>query len=211
MASGTWAVREKLDRADSATRHTLLAAARRVFETKGFALATIADITREAGVGRATFYVYFADKEEVFAVLAHQVRDRLVEAQELTGLDPDDPWAVAAATTTAYLDAYADNLSFLTVLDHQAIADPAMAELREEIHALPMKRGGRYIRRLAERGLADPAADPDTVSLGGGGLVAALAPVLARHPERRDQIRADLTRMYLRLLGLPPEKPAGRR
>lgn len=181
------------------------------FTRRGVSFRTIADITREAGVGRATFYVYFADKEEVFAVLAHQVLDRLVEAQELTGLDPDDPWAVAAATITAYLDAYADNLSFLTVLDHQAIADPAMAELREEIRALPMKRGGRYIRRLAERGLADPAADPDTVSLGGGGLVAALAPVLARHPERWEQLRADLTRMDLRLLGLPPEKPADQR
>jgi AcrR family transcriptional regulator len=203
-----WAVRENRDRADSATRRVLLAAARRVFETKGFALATIADITRAAEVGRATFYVYFADKEEVFGVLARQVRDQLAEAQDLAGLDPADPWAVAAATTTAYLDAYAANLAFLTVLDHQAIADPAMARLREEIHALPTRRGTRYLRRLAERGLADPAADPETVTLGGGGLVAVLAPVLARHPERRDQLRADLTRMYLRLLGLPPEKPA---
>src|SRR4051794_12975362 len=116
MASKTWAVREKLDRADSVTHNLLLDAAQRVFETKGFSLTTIAGITREAGVSRATFYVYFASKEQVFAVLAHRVRDRLVAAHELTGTDPDDPWAVATATTTAYLDAYADSLSFLTVL-----------------------------------------------------------------------------------------------
>ncbi|MEU1301571.1 helix-turn-helix domain-containing protein [Streptomyces shenzhenensis] len=66
---------------DSATHQSLLNAARQVFEAKGFTRTTIADITREAGIGRATFYVYFASKEEVFAAPAHQVRDQLVAAQ----------------------------------------------------------------------------------------------------------------------------------
>lgn len=211
MPSDNWAVREKLDRADSATHQTLLVAARRVFETKGFARTTIADITREAGVGRATFYVYFASKDEVFAVLANQVRDDLVAAQELEGLDPDDPWAVARATNAGYLEAYAAHRAFLTLIEHQAIADPAMAELREEIYGHSLERAQHYIQRLIDRGLADPAAPPAQIALAGYGLITAIAPQFDDQPERRDELIDELVAMYLRLLGLPPEKPEEKR
>ncbi|MEU1301572.1 hypothetical protein [Streptomyces shenzhenensis] len=112
---------------------------------------------------------------------------------------------MAEATSAAYLDAYAANLAFLTVLGHQAIADPAMAELREEIHSLAVRWGARYVQHLVDKGLDSPAAHPETVSLGSAGLVAILAPVLARHPERRDALVADLTLKYLRLLGAVQE------
>ncbi|RZB14207.1 TetR/AcrR family transcriptional regulator [Streptomyces sp. F001] len=133
-AKKAWNTREKLDREDSATRAQLLRAARSVFEQRGYARTAIADITAAAEVSRATFYVYFASKEAVFGVLAGEVRDRFLAAQELDGLDAEDPYAVAEATIAAYLDAYVENLAFLTVLEHQAITDPAMYALREEIH-----------------------------------------------------------------------------
>ncbi|MFV0133142.1 TetR/AcrR family transcriptional regulator [Streptomyces sp. HMX87] len=209
MPTAPWAVREKLDRADSETRRTLLDAARTVFEARGYARTTVADITREAGVGRATFYVYFASKEEAFAVLAHQVRDRFLAAQELTGTDADNPWAVARATNAAYLDAYAAHLAFLTLIDHQAIADPAMYDLREEIHARPRARTARYIARLVAQGRADPAADPEAVATAAGGMVSVFAPLLVREPGRRDELVARISDMYLRLLGLPGSEPGG--
>src|SRR5699024_11901890 len=65
MQKKEWATRTKHDRADSTTRAVLLTAARRVFEHSGYARTTVARITEEAGVGRATFYVYFSSKEEV--------------------------------------------------------------------------------------------------------------------------------------------------
>lgn len=207
MPSESWSVREKFDRADSATHQILLVAARRVFETKGFARTTIADITREAGVGRATFYVYFASKEEVFAVLANQVRDELVAAQDLGDLDPDDPWAVARATNSAFLEAYAAHRAFLTLIEHQAIADPAIAELREEIYGHSLERAQRYIQRLIDRGLADPPAAPAQLALAGFGLITAFAPLFDEQPERREDLLDGLVAIYLRQLGLPPEKP----
>lgn len=184
-------------------RAELLVAARRVFERSGYARATIADITEQAGVSRATFYVYFASKPDVFAVLAQQVRDRFLAAQELTGLNADDPYEVAEATIARYLDAYAENLAFITVLEHQSITDTAMKALWQEIHSRPHRRSARYIQRLVDEGRADPAASADAVARAAGGMAAAFAPHLVNNPALRPQIVADLTAMFHRLLGLP--------
>jgi AcrR family transcriptional regulator len=204
--SRPWAIREKLDRADSATRAQLVSAARRVFERRGYARTTVADITKEAKVGRATFYVYFASKDDVFTVLADEIRDRFLAAQELSGIDPGDHEAVARATNAAYLDAYTENLALITVLEHQAITDPAMHVLWEEIHERPRGRTARYVEQLVAQGLAHPAAPPDAVARAAGGMVAMFAPVVARDPARRPEIVDHLTAMFLRLLGLTPEK-----
>ena len=56
------------------TRASLLNAAALVFARLGYARTTVADITAAADVSRATFYVYFASKAEVFAVVAAWVR-----------------------------------------------------------------------------------------------------------------------------------------
>ena len=205
MARATkgWATREKLDRSDSATRAGLLEAARAEFEQRGYARTTIAGITERAEVGRATFYVYFASKEDAFAVLAADVRDRFVRSQDLTGVDADDPRAVAAATTAAYLDAYAENLALITVLEHQAITDPDMYALWEEIHDRPRERSARYVERLVRRGLAAPAATPEAVATAVGGMIASFAPRVVNDPTTRDRAVSDLTEMFLRLLGAP--------
>ncbi len=197
-----WAVREKLDRHDSATRGDLLVAARAVFERRGYARTTIADVTAQARVSRATFYVYFASKQDVFRVLAEDLRDRFLAAQELTGLDADDPHAVAEATIAAYLDAYTRNLAFITVLEHQSITDPDMYALWEEIHHRPQRRTARYIEGLVRRGMAEPAAAPEEVARATGGMVANFAPLLVREPGTRAKAVADLTALYVRLLGL---------
>lgn len=206
MAAETqgWATREKRNREDSATRATLLDSARSVFERSGYARTTVADITAEAEVSRATFYVYFASKKEAFGVLAEDLRDRFLAAQQLDGLDIDDPYAVAEATTAAYLDAYTANLAFITVLEHQSITDPAMSALWEEIHSRPQRRTARYIERLVRQGLAAPAAPPHAVARATGGMVASFAPLLVGDPGLREEAVAQLTAMYLRLLGLAP-------
>jgi AcrR family transcriptional regulator len=51
------------------TRESILDAARTAFARKGFAGATIRDITDLASVTRANFYYYFSDKTELFIEL----------------------------------------------------------------------------------------------------------------------------------------------
>ncbi|WP_127108043.1 TetR/AcrR family transcriptional regulator [Pararhodobacter zhoushanensis] len=51
------------------TRDSLIKAAEAVIGEVGFAAASIADITRRAGIAQGTFYIYFQSKDEVFREL----------------------------------------------------------------------------------------------------------------------------------------------
>jgi len=56
-------------------RARLLDAARRVFGQKGYHPATVDDITREAGVAKGTFYLYFPEKPAIFYELMESFFD----------------------------------------------------------------------------------------------------------------------------------------
>jgi AcrR family transcriptional regulator len=53
-------------------RAEILAAARRVFATRGFAAATMDDIAREAGIAKGTIYLYYRSKGDVYSEAARQ-------------------------------------------------------------------------------------------------------------------------------------------
>lgn len=66
------------------TRQRVIEAAEEVFGRDGFHKASIVDITRAAGVGQGTFYLYFPSKEALFVELVrqmgHEMRRQLHEA-----------------------------------------------------------------------------------------------------------------------------------
>lgn len=79
-------------RADAARNRALvLVAARRVFAARGLG-ATLDDIAREAGVGSATVYRRFSDREELIEALFAERIDEAVELA-LECLRDADPWA----------------------------------------------------------------------------------------------------------------------
>lgn len=59
---------------DPAKREQILDGAWRVFKQKGFDAASMNDITREAGVSKGTIYVYFQNKDDLFAALIDRHR-----------------------------------------------------------------------------------------------------------------------------------------
>lgn len=59
------------------TRQRLLDAAELVFGEKGYEAASIADLTRAAGVALGTFYVYFPDKKALFVEVVDALGERL--------------------------------------------------------------------------------------------------------------------------------------
>lgn len=73
-----------------ATRRKLLAAAEEEFGGRGFHAASVASITRRAGVGQGTFYLYFPSKEDALRELVRhmglELRRTLASATE--GLEP---------------------------------------------------------------------------------------------------------------------------
>jgi AcrR family transcriptional regulator len=84
------------------SRTALLAATRRLFQSKGYANTKIADITQEAGKALGSFYTYFANKEEVLEQLAQDFKNE-VDAQ-LAELDSTggDPYEVIRELSAVY-------------------------------------------------------------------------------------------------------------
>jgi AcrR family transcriptional regulator len=66
-----------------ATRRRVISAARKVFVKKGYAKATIEEITAAAGVSRATLYLHFDSKFALLAAATEKMRTETNEAAVL--------------------------------------------------------------------------------------------------------------------------------
>jgi AcrR family transcriptional regulator len=69
----------------------LLAGVVRVTAAKGYQASSVADILKEAGVGRETFYKHFKDKEDCF-VAANDALVAELDAQVKSAYDQPGPW-----------------------------------------------------------------------------------------------------------------------
>ena len=76
---------------DPAKRRQILEGARRAFVRTGFDAASMNDVTRESGVSKSTLYVYFRSKEELFAALIDEERDRYFSEIEALLTETDRP------------------------------------------------------------------------------------------------------------------------
>ena len=57
---------------DNAKRRQIVDGARRIFLKRGFDAASMMDIAKAAGVSKGTLYVYFENKEELFAAIVQE-------------------------------------------------------------------------------------------------------------------------------------------
>src|SRR3989442_13609280 len=78
------------------TMRKLLDAAMTVFEKRGYHAARVDDIVKVAKTSHGTFYLYFANKEDLFRALTADV------AEEMTG--PSEPPAPISGTDAGYRD-----------------------------------------------------------------------------------------------------------
>ena len=92
------------EEARQARRDDILAAARRVFATRGFRGTTIADIAEEAHIALGTIYLYFESKVDVFGALNDEfnriiaaaitdVPERILTLQETVRIRIDNVFA----------------------------------------------------------------------------------------------------------------------
>lgn len=76
---------------DPGKRRQILDGAGKSFTALGFDATSMSDVAREADVSKATLYVYFANKEQLFAAVCAERRDRNIgELIEL--LDTEQPF-----------------------------------------------------------------------------------------------------------------------
>lgn len=130
------------------TRRALLDAAEAEFGTRGFADASIVDITRRAGVAQGTFYTYFPSKEAVFGELVRELSHllRSAIAARVAGLDRRAD--IERAGLAAFFDFVRDHRALYRIVRQAEYVDEALFRW--------------YYQRLADgyvRGLAAARAD----------------------------------------------------
>jgi AcrR family transcriptional regulator len=87
------------------TRRRLLDAASAVFAKRGYHAARVDDIVKVARTSHGTFYLYFENKEDLFAALAGEVTEQMsVLVSEFPTFGPD---AVGKAELEAWLERFA--------------------------------------------------------------------------------------------------------
>lgn len=185
-------------------RERLLDAAEAVFCRLGHARTTVAELAAAAGVTRPTVYAYFPSKEDVFRALADRVRDEFLRLQER--VDTSSPARTAHEAVRAFFTAYTRHHGMLVLIAHQAMVDPAMRALRDEIVARAERRNTRFLERLVVEGRAAPAVRPAEVSRAVTGMVARAAEFAVDHPEQADRLGEDLVALYLRMAGVDDDR-----
>ncbi|NEW39840.1 TetR/AcrR family transcriptional regulator [Nocardia cyriacigeorgica] len=163
MTQSSWSVREARERSDTDRHRALLDAAARVFDARGYDNTTVADITAEAGVSRATLYVYFASKDEIFLALAARTRDSFLAAQE-PELPDDDPRTMLRATFESVAAAVLDAGPLLRLIDERGAVDPRVAGIAAEITDRPIRRFTRYLDRETRAGRIRPVASAHVIA-----------------------------------------------
>ena len=87
-------IKERKERERGRRRQQIMAAAKRVFTEKSYNKATMEDIAREAELSPGTIYLYFKNKDELFASLSlrilHFMNVRLERLQNETHQKPDE-------------------------------------------------------------------------------------------------------------------------
>lgn len=184
------------------TRARLVAAARDVFEERGFNDTRMSDIAERAGVSHGTVYVYFDSKA---TVLRSVVDELLAEiGAYLRGAEADSAEGRIAEANLRYLQVYADHARLLQVVEQVGTADAAFAELLSSFRAQHVERIAEGIRRLQSQERVPSALDPQVAA----GALSAMVEGFARHSPGFEVAAAHdtITLLWLGALGLPIER-----
>lgn len=132
-----------------ATRQALEDAARQLFAQRGFHGTTLGDITAAAGKSPASFYRYFADKEDLLAALAE---DFLREVVELPEVPHDGDFFVTAVTL--YWTKFKPNIGIMVAIDQLAASQPRFALLQNRFRRFGIDIVGASVRLAQQQGYA---------------------------------------------------------
>lgn len=182
------------------TEEKLLDAAAAIIERREYVVPSVAEIAREAGVTRPTFYAYFSTNLEVFEAVAARLRDRVLDIQSRADLG--HATETFRFTLVAKLELYVENCGLLAVLAEQARLNERMRPLWNEIHSRPIRRHARFVDQLAAQGRARPAASGQIIAEAIDGVTARFAYIVAETPSRREEMADELINFHHRLVGL---------
>lgn len=186
------------------TRAALVSAAREVFEELGYRDARISDIAARAGTSYGVFYHYFESKESILDELFTTVTGEMYNASQTATSRATDPVEKIRAANRQYLVVAARNARLIAMIEELAFRDPRFRELKLRIREPFLRRNEAGIRKLQERGLADPDLDAPTAASMLGGMIEHFTMLWFVHGIEYDEDLAveTLSRLWARAIGL---------
>jgi AcrR family transcriptional regulator len=149
-------IQERKEREKERRRQQIIVAAKRVFSEKGFNKATMEDIAKEAELSPGTLYLYFKNKEELYASLSLRILQylhiRVTHVNKETTLSPDQK---LSALMEAMYDVYDFDPLIIINMFHLQSSETLKnlsESLLEEIKDLSQKSIGA-IAKIFEEGM----------------------------------------------------------
>ncbi|EGT4276577.1 TetR/AcrR family transcriptional regulator [Cronobacter sakazakii] len=163
-------------------RAKLIAAARKAFAEKGFAAASMDELTASVGLTRGALYHNFGDKKGLLAAVVAQVDGEMAQRAKAAAAGVEDPWETLIAEGVAYIQmALDEEVRRIVLLDGPAfLGDPA--QWPSQNSCLDATR--ETVISMMARGIIKPVdADAAARLLNGAALNAALWVAASPEPE----------------------------
>jgi AcrR family transcriptional regulator len=149
-------IRERKEREKERRRQQIMVAAKKVFTDKGFNKATMDDIAGEAELSPGTIYLYFKNKEELYASLSLRILQYLqIRIEQVLNTPDSTPEQKLDAMMAAMYDVYEfDPLVIINMFHLQSseTLKNLSPELLAEIKELSAKSIGG-LARIFEEGI----------------------------------------------------------
>ena len=156
------------------------------------------DIVREAGVGKGSFYTYFADKDALLAAIVEGIRARIEEDVTRANRDISDPASRVARGLCCYLRYVAkepEQGAVLTRNDRRGSAEP-WAEINRGTE-VDIASG------LDSRRFSAPSVEAGALLVVGAGFAGVVRVIADRDAARHLRLAQQLCQLVLKGLGLP--------
>lgn len=198
------------------TRDRLVAAAREVFEERGFDATRMGDIAAAAGVSHGTVYTWFPTKEDVLHGVVDSVTERMYEV--LSTPDITDPVERIRVANARYVEVHRDTARLMEVVAQAAVNDESFRAVLTGLRHTHVDRVAKTIAKLQKDGQAEASLDP---RLSAAALCAMVEGVARHWLGDEGDLAAEsggdapvietLTDLWARSLGLDPSpRPAPR-
>ena len=164
-------------------RARLIAAARKAFAEKGFAAASMDDITASVGLTRGALYHNFGDKKGLLAAVVAQIDGDMAQRAREMAASAGDEWERLLAEGIAYINmALDEEVRRIVLLDGPAfLGDPA--QWPSQNNCLESTR--QCISAMLERGIIQPVdVDAAASLLNGAALNAAQWVAASSYPQQ---------------------------
>lgn len=166
-------------------RAKLISAARKAFAGKGFAAASMDELTADVGLTRGALYHGFGDKKGLLAAVVAQVDGEMAERARQAGAETGSDWEGLLAEGAAYIEMALDpEVRRIVLLDGPAfLGDPSQWPSQNACLAVTKQT----VARLVSEGIMRPVdVEASARLLSGTALNAALW--VAASPEPRSAL-----------------------